>query len=151
MSKFSLTITNRNIAAQIASLLNLGRQQYYTQTEVSVLNSNVKYIVELCGEQVIGVIGLEQKSSQITEIKHLCVHPNFRRRGLGLKLLKKGIEYSNTEFVYDTVRDDNPSSIGNNFRAGFKPVAKYRSRGRYIIIFARRRNNKSHDLLDRRT
>lgn len=139
MSKFLLTTTNRNIAAQIASLVNAGKQLYYTQTETSVINNNVRYVVELCGEQVIGVIGLEQMSSQMTEVKHLCVHPDYRCKGLGLKLLKKGIEYATTEFVYSHVRENNVASIKANIHAGFKPVAKYISRGRYIIIFARRR------------
>lgn len=144
MSKFVLTVTNRNIAAQIASLLNQGRQLCYVQTDASILNGDTRYVVELCGEQVIGVIGLEQKTPQVTELKHLCVHPDYRRRGLGLKLLKKGVEYSTTEFVYGAVREDNVSNISNNFRAGFKPVAKHKSRGRYIIIFARRRKINSH-------
>ena len=106
----------------------------------------MKYIVELHGEQVIGVIGLQQKSPKATEIKHLCVHPDHRRKGLGLKLLKKGIEYATTEFVYGVIREDNHTNIRNNFRLGFKPIAKYKSRGRYIIVFTRRRMQENHGI-----
>lgn len=145
MSKFLLTITNKDITSQIATLLNNGRQLYAIQTEASILNNNLKYIITLCGEKVIGVIGLEKKSSQITEIKHLCVHEDYRRKGLGLKLLKKSISYATTKFVYGTVREDNLSNINNNFRAGFRPVAKYKSRGKYIIVFTCRREGNNYD------
>jgi len=144
MSKFILTSTNRSIAAQIASLLNLGGQLLYGQTEWSILANPITYVLELYGEQVAGVIGLEVKTPQITEMKHLCVHPGYRNRGIGLKLLKKGIEYATTEFVYGAVRSDNAVNIRNNLRIGMKPVAKHRSRSREIIIFAGRRTSLSH-------
>ena len=146
MSKFMLTSTNRAVAAQVGSLLNLGGQLLYGQTEWSVLANNTTYVIEMAGEQVAGVIGLEVKTQQVTELKHLCVHPDYRRKGLGLKLLRKGTEYATTEFVYGAVRSDNVGNIKNNFRAGFKPVAKHRGRGCDIIIFAGRRDNVSHGL-----
>jgi len=139
MSKFLLTSKNREIAAQIASLLNLGGQLLYGQTEWSILQNPITYVLEMSGEQVSGVMGLEVKTPQITEMKHLCVHPDHRRKGLGLKLLKKGIQYATTDFVYGAIRSDNAVNLRNNFRAGLKPVAKHRGRGCEIIIFAGRR------------
>lgn len=146
MSKFLLTSTNRDIAAQIASLLNLGGQLLYAQTEWSILQNPITYVAEMSGEQLAGVIGIEVKNPQVSELKHLCVHPDHRRKGLGLKLLKKGTEYATTPFVYGAVRSDNAVNIRNNFRAGFKPVAKHRGRGCEIIIFAFRRSNGNHGI-----
>lgn len=145
MSKFYLTTTNNDIAAQIASLLNAGGQLRYSQTQWSILQNNIKYIVELESDQVIGVIGLESKNYKVTELKHLCVHPSYRGRGLGLKLLKKGVEYATTEFVYGAVHADNLHNIRNNFRIGFKPIAKHKSGSRYIVIFARRRGSRNQN------
>jgi len=141
MSKFLLTSKNREIAVQIASLLNLGGQLLYGQTEWSILQNPITYVLEMSGEQVAGVIGLEVKTPQITEMKHLCVHPDHRQKGLGYKLLRKGIEYTTTTFVYGTVRSSNIASIRNTLRGGLKPIARHRGRGCEIIIFAGRREN----------
>jgi GNAT superfamily N-acetyltransferase len=146
MSKFLLTSTNRDIAAQIGALLNLGGQLLYGQTEWSILQNPITYVIEMSGEQVAGVIGIEVKNSNVSELKHLCVHPDHRRKGLGLKLLIKGTEYATTPFVYGAVRSDNATNIRNNFRAGFRPVAKHRGRGCEIIIFAGRRDNVRHGI-----
>jgi len=138
MSKFLLTLTNKDVAAQIARLLNLGGQLAYTPTEQAVLRSNITYVVEMYGDTVAGMIGLENKGNS-TELKHLCVHPNFRNRGLGLKLLQKGIACSTTKIVYGAIRSDNLTNIKNNFRVGMKPICRHKGRqDRTILIFARR-------------
>jgi len=144
MSKFLLTITNKEIAAQIAELLNAGGQLIFNKSDLSIIGNSIKYVVEMVYDKVVGVVGLQIMTPQITEIKHLCVHPDYRRKGIGLKLLKKGLDYSTTTLVYGTVGLDNDVNIRNNFRLGFKPVAKYYSRGRCIIVFAIRRNNVSN-------
>jgi len=146
MSKILLTSTNNEISAQIASLLNLGGQLFFNQTRWSVIGNSTTYIVEMYYDQVVGVIGLDICTPQVTEMKHLCVHPDHRCKGLGLKLLKKGIKCSTTPFVYGAVRSDNDVNIRNNFRIGLKPVAKHRGRGCSIIIFAGRRENIDHGL-----
>jgi GNAT superfamily N-acetyltransferase len=150
MSKFLLTSTNNDIAAQIASLLNLGGQLFFNQTRWSVIGNSIIYVVEMSYDQVAGVIGLEVCTPQVTEMKHLCVHPDHRRKGLGLKLLKKGIEYATTPLVYGAIRSDNATNLRNNFRVGLKPIAKHRGRGCHIIIFAGRRENIGHGLYARR-
>jgi ribosomal protein S18 acetylase RimI-like enzyme len=139
LSKFLLTTTNTGVAAQIAWLLNLGGQLAYAQTEQTVLKSHITYVVEMYGEKVAGVIGLEFKG-HTTELKHLCVHPDFRCKGIGIKLLQKGFDYAETKTVYGTVRSDNLSNIRNNLRLGFKPICKHLGRhGRTILIFAKRK------------
>jgi ribosomal protein S18 acetylase RimI-like enzyme len=90
------------------------------------------------GDKVAGVIGLELKGKS-TEIKHLCVHPDFRNKGIGLKLLQKAMSYATTDIVYGCVRSDNLVNIRNNIRIGMMPICKHKGRnGRTILIFARR-------------
>jgi len=138
LSNIILTVNASNIAAQIAMLLNLGGQLAYSQTEQSVRYGHITYIIEMYGDQVAGVIGLEKKG-KITELKHLCVHPSFRNKGIGIKLLKKGIENAKTNIVYGAVRSDNITNIKNNLRIGMRPICKHRGRrNATIIIFARR-------------
>lgn len=143
MNIFNLTIDTDNLADQIAALINSGQQLRYHLTRRSILNGHTRYIMEMDREKVIGVIALGQENARVTEMKFLCVHPNYRGQGLGKKLLEVGIKNATTEFVYGAVRSDNGVNIRNNFRVGMRPVGKYRGRGCYIIIFARRRSNNA--------
>jgi len=141
MRKILLTLTNDEIIAQIASLLSLGGQLYYHPTKFSLLNNSIIYIVEMYYNRVAGVIGISAQTPQITKLCHLCVHPEHRQKGIGLKLLKKAIEYAETTFVYGEVRENNNASIKNSLHAGLKPVAKYKGATGNIILFAGRRKN----------
>ena len=114
MSRFLLTISANSLAAQIASLINSGQQLRFHLTQSSIQLSPVRYLIELHKDKVIGVIGLDQCNSKVTELKHLCVHPDYRRQGIGRKLLEKGALASQTELVFGAVRSDNLVNIRNN-------------------------------------
>lgn len=141
MSKFSLTISNNEVAKQIADLLNSGKQLWFHQMPQAILGNPIEYLIELDQQKVIAVVGLERKAPQVTEIKHLVVHPNYRKRGLGKKMLELGIRNAKTEYVFGTVGIDNVENIRNNFRVGMIPIGKYNSNRRTIIVFAQRRHN----------
>ena len=141
MSKFLLTVDADSLAAQISSLINSGHQLKFFLAQDSVKYSPVRYLIELHRDKVIGTIGLEQCNPRVTELKHLCVHPDYRRQGIGVKLLEKGAKASLTEFVFGAVRSDNLVNIRNNLRIGMVPVGKKSKRGYSIIIFARRRDS----------
>jgi len=139
MSKFMLTIGINTVAGQIADLLNSGHQLWYRQNTFSITRNRVKYIIELYGDQVVGVIGMEHIGN-VTELKHLCVHPDYRGQGIGKKMLRKGIEYAPTPIVFGQVRSDNQININNNLRLGMIPIGKKRMNGYSIIVFSRRKN-----------
>jgi len=141
MSKFLLTVDADSLATQIANLINSGHQLKFFLAQESIKYSPVRYLIELHKDKVIGTIGLEQCNSRVTELKHLCVHPDYRRQGIGLKLLEKGAKSSLTEFVFGAVRSDNLVNIRNNLRIGMVPIGKKSKRGYSIIIFARRRDS----------
>jgi len=128
------------LAAQVASLVNGGGQLKFYLTQESVRYSPIKYLIELHKDKVIGTVGLHQHTAKVTELKHLCVHPEYRRQGIGKKLLERGVQASQTEFVYGTVRNDNFVNIRNNFRVGMVPVGKRSKRQYSIIVFARRKD-----------
>jgi len=140
MSKFLLTVDAKSLVAQVTSLINSGGQLKFFLTQQSVQYSPIQYLIELHKDRVIGTIGLERCNPKVTELKHLCVHPDYRRQGLGKKLLEKGVQAAPTEFVFGTVRSDNPVNIRNNLRIGMIPIGKRSKRSYSIIIFARRRN-----------
>jgi len=141
MPKFVLTISNNEIAKQIADLLNSGKQLWFHQMPQGILGNPIEYLVELDQQKVIAVVGLELKAPQVTEIKHLVVHPDYRKRGLGKKMLEFAIMHAKTNYVFGTVGVDNVENIRNNFRVGMVPIGKYRNNRRMIIVFARRRSN----------
>jgi len=138
LNKFSLTTTTSSIASQAAAMLNGGGQLKWHVTTNSILHSNTNYIIELDRELLIAIIGMEKKTDGITELKHLCVHPRYRKQGLGRKMLEKGIEQSKTGFVYGIVRSDNLSNIRNNIRVGMLPALTLPKANYSLIVFARR-------------
>lgn len=138
MSKFNIALNQTEIASQIADLLNSGRQLMRQMTSRIILCSNISYIIELEGDKVVGVIGIEKKTDRVSELKHLCVHPDKRRQGLGLKLLKCAMNSAGTEIVYGNVSIDNTTNIRNNLRLGMMPVCRHASRQKTIITFTRR-------------
>lgn len=137
MSKFLLTMSPQNLAGQVAALINAGGQLRCNLSVHHILRSRTIYIVELDGQKVIGVVGLQTISPKAAELKHLCVKPEYRNRGIGRRLLEKGIESANTEMVYGIVRRDNEVNLRNNLRVGMIPVAKVQNR---LIVFARRKD-----------
>lgn len=139
MNKFILSITRSSIASQIANLLNIGNQFYYTIMPHHILQNKVKYLIELDQSKVVGVVGLQIKNPYVTELKHLAVHPQYRRRGIGKKLLEMGIRFATTPYVYGIVRSTNYVNIKNNLRLGMIPIAYCRGRrSNYkLIVFAK--------------
>ena len=150
MNKFSLTIDTNDVASQIANLINSGKQLWYYLTAFSILNGPVQFLIEVDKDKIIGVIGLEQKNNYVTELKYLCVHPDYRRCGLGEKLLRFGTNFAPTKFVYGAVRSDNYANIRNNFKCNMKPIGKYKGRRCNIIIFARRKKDAKSSIYQRR-
>lgn len=151
MNKFRLTVDVNNLASQIACLINSGKQIWYYLTDYSIISSPIQFLIELDKEKVIAVIGLEKKNESMTELKYLCVHPDYRRQGLGKKMLELGIKAAPTKYVYGTVRVTNEVNIRNNFRVGMKPIGRYRGRNRCpIIVFARRREDASNSVYESR-
>ena len=142
MGKFILSLTKNNIASQIANLLNTGNQFYYTIMPYHILNNDIRYLIELDRDKVIGVIGLQVKNQYVTELKHLAVHSQYRGRGIGKKLLEMGIKFATTPYVYGIVRSTNSINIRNNLKLGMLPIAYYKgNRNSYeMIVFAKNKN-----------
>jgi ribosomal protein S18 acetylase RimI-like enzyme len=141
MGKFILTVDSNSLVAQVTGLVNAGGQLKFYLTQEATRRSPVRYLIELHKDKVIGTIGLHQHGLRVTELKHLCVHPDYRRQGIGKKLLEKGIKAAQTEFVYGTVRSDNLVNIRNNFRVGMVPIGRKRKMQYSIIVFARRKDS----------
>lgn len=123
MSLFLTTLTSREIAQQIAGLLNANNKLIVYHTSDTILNSNTTYFVEfdhIGREQVvIGCIGVDIVSSGIEKIKHMSVSKDFRRRGVARKLLNLVLSNSNAEKILMNIRRDNSPSLNLALSCGF--------------------------------
>lgn len=142
--KFCLTLTKTDMAKQVARLLNSGGQLGFRQRYDSVLSNGIVYFVELELGKIVGVVGLEKKNPDVTEVKHLCVLPSYRGKGLGQKLLLKAAHASETPFIYGMVRESNYVNIHNNLKLGFVPIAKCQGMNEKLIVFARRKDGSEN-------
>lgn len=148
--KFNLALTSREISEQIARLLNAGGQLGYRQRYGYILTDSVIYYLEMERDKVVGVVGVEKKTIDTSEIKHLCVHEDYRGQGIGTKLLATGVIESTTPFVYGVVREDNNANIHNNLKLGFLPVAKVQGIRGKLIVFARGKDGITDEHFRRR-
>jgi ribosomal protein S18 acetylase RimI-like enzyme len=144
MSEFYISITNEEMATQIAALLNSHNRLYKRHNTNTILNSNTKYFVELLSspaidKKVVGCAGLRQDYPTLSNIKHVCVDPIYRRFGVARKLMKTAIENSPTDLVYMTIREDNKPSLYLAESLGFVFVTKEFKADHFVITVARRK------------
>jgi GNAT superfamily N-acetyltransferase len=130
-------LRTEEMAQQIAELVNRHNQWRTTFTGQRINRSSALYIVESFNEIVLGTVGVQQKSSKWTEIKHLVVRPEIREVGLGKRLVKRAIEEVQTPYMFANVRDDNRPSLKVFLGNGFFPYHVARKSGYELITMAR--------------
>jgi len=72
----------------------------------------------------------------LTEVKHLVVHPMFRKMGLGRTLINTAMGKADTPIMYATIRESNAASLHIFKAAGFKIVstAKIKDHSTHFLI-----------------
>jgi N-acetylglutamate synthase-like GNAT family acetyltransferase len=108
---FYFPISHQEIARQVAGLLNDYNNLAMMRTSQDIINAKTRYVVETHGKFVIGVAGIEKVSYQMSELKHMVVHPDWRGKGLAAFVSKRALLVCETPSVYATVRTTNNSSI----------------------------------------
>lgn len=142
MSEFSITLSDREVAVQIANMINEHNLWAMHFTANSILASRVRYFIELCGDRVVGCAGSEREYATLSKIMHICVLPEHRGAGIAHKLTKKVIEDCETEFVYMTIREDNLPSLTLAHSFGFRFVEKRWFRDHWTYVLSRRKDGK---------
>ena len=115
-------LSDREIACQIAILLNNNNRLSKYHDVSSIINNPVHYFVELLEQTVIGCVGLK-KENKMDKIIHLSVANSMRTFGIGNKLLNTVILNSSKDILYMKIRDDNVASISLANKLGFKIIA----------------------------
>lgn len=124
MANFYMTLSGEEIAHQVAELLNAHNQLRKRHSGYTILASRGAYFVDIVGGQVIGCQAILRENDQLTRLFHLCVHPDWRRRGLARKLKLAALSNVRTPYAYVTIREDNVASINLNQSLGFVFVKK---------------------------
>lgn len=133
VANFYISMSSGEIAAQIAGLLNHHNKLTKKHNRNSIQRGLANYFVEVDRDKVIGCVASMKASENLSTIKHMCVHPDYRQRGIAKKLAALAIEKSSTTYVNMTIRADNiPSQL----------MAK--SLG---FVFVERKNAGDHDII----
>jgi GNAT superfamily N-acetyltransferase len=141
MADFYMTLPVEELARQVAELLNNHNQLRVRHTGHTIMASRGAYFVDVVGGQVIGCQAILQENRQLTRLFHLCVHPDWRRRGLARKLKTAALSNVSTPYAYVTIREDNVASINLNASLGFVFVKKDWSRDHYVLTLGRMMTN----------
>jgi ribosomal protein S18 acetylase RimI-like enzyme len=145
MSNFFVSISNYEIATQIADLLNKHNELKVVHDTNSIASGVSNYFVEIShiaqeGSKVVGCIGIKQETPIVSKIFHLCVDPKFRNLGIAYKLINVVAVNSKTEFFYGTIRENNIPSLKLVKKLGFIKVGEtWSSKGNYKLIKVGRR------------
>ena len=141
MANFYMTLSAEEISQQIAVLLNTHNYLKTQHNIHTIMGKKGAYFVDVVAGQVVGCSAIFRESDQITRQFHLCVHPDFRRRGIARKLKAASLRNVSTPYVYVTIREDNIPSINLNTSFGFVFVKKEWSNDHYVLTLGRMMND----------
>jgi len=136
MADFYVTVSQQEIAKQVADLLNSHNKLYVTHTDYSIMHSAADYFVEIVEDKVIGCTALLKEFPEMSKSYHTSVHPDYRRRGLGVKLLLTAVNNCKTPYIYGTIREDNTASLGLVSKLGWKYVRRDWKKDHFVITMA---------------
>lgn len=139
MAEFYVSLSNYEIATQIAALINKYNKWYVMFSAQAILIGHARYFVEIESNRVVGCASCIQEFGTYTKLQHICVLPTHRRRGIAYKLTELAIANSNTEYVYMTIREDNIWSIRLAESLNFSCARKHWFRDHWTLTFGRRR------------
>ncbi|MHA1311695.1 MAG: GNAT family N-acetyltransferase [Candidatus Helarchaeota archaeon] len=132
---------NLEIASQIAEFLNNYNKLDIILTPKDILKDAINYIYILDNnEKLIGVVKLLKLDWYLGIIKHLSVHPQFRKNGYGTKLLNMAEKRALTQKVrvlQATIKYLDNAGINCFKKSGYKQVNCFFNNrtSRKILIF----------------
>lgn len=141
MAEFYVSLSDHEMASQIADMLNRYNRWATRFTAMSLMVTAARYFVELEGSRVVGCASHLHDYPLMSKIQHICVLPQYRGRGIATRLTKMAIVHCDTELVYMTIREDNAASLALARTLGFIFVTKHWFRDHWTLTFGRRRDN----------
>ena len=139
MAEFYVSLSTMDMAAQITLLINKYNLWNTKYTTSMIYNLPASYFVEIVNSQVVGCASLLEICPTLSKIQHVCVIPEFQRKGIATKLTKLAIELCNTEYLCMTIREDNAPSLGLAEMLGFRYIKNHWFRDHYTVTVGRRK------------
>jgi len=143
MAQFYVSLSQNEMADQIATLLNTYNKLYKCHTAATICREKTDYFVEVVNDRVVGCVGLTQRDADLCEVRHACVSPDYQRKGIGKKLVELAIANCPTNYIYATIREDNAPSLKMVQSLGFSFVRKHWNVDHFVITVGRKRNHGS--------
>ena len=137
MATFYTSLSKEEMAIQIATLLNQANRLLKVHSKATILNSHSIYFVEICEKNVVGCVALTKVSATYSMVHHASVRPEYRKKGVGKKLLSLAVNQCETPMVYGRIRDDNVPSLKMSFSVGFKFIQKEPKQNYNLILVGR--------------
>lgn len=134
---FFHSISDQDISTQIAGLVNDYNGLAAKRTSSAILQNQTDYVVETHGKLVIAAVGLNRDSYTLTEMKHLVVRPEWRKKGVAQFVAKRALGLIDTPMVYATIREDNTASLKLFEKLGFISSGKYSTKDHQVILMTR--------------
>ena len=134
---FYFALDHHKVAYQVTALINSHNRLSTKKSVANIQNGHTDYIVETHGQWVLGAVGLDRQGYTFTEIKHLVVHSEWRRKGIARHLLKRALRVVDTKMVYATIREDNKGSLKLFKSLGFQNAGGYATKNHRVILFVR--------------
>ena len=109
-------------ADQVAFMLN---KYQSTQAMFDQFSAGYKYVVVICGDQKAGYFAYDSKAEKEVFISKLYIHKDFRRRGLGRRILDfiaKEARALGCKAMTLSVNKDNSNSIQFYIAYGFQTI-----------------------------
>lgn len=139
MAEFYVSLGQQEMARQIAQMVNAHNRWYTRHNAIAISASPARYFVEIVNDKVVGCAASQKEYSNLSKVFHICVLPEFRRKGIAEKLTRLAIAGCNTEYVYMTIREDNLPSLRMAEKLGFVFVKKHWFRDHFTITVGRRK------------
>lgn len=124
MANFYTTLPAEEIAQQVADLLNTHNKLQKKHSAYTIMASAATYFVDVVGGKVVACSALLRESKEVSRLFHLCVHPDYRGRGIARKIKEQVLRHVESPYVYVTIREDNVVSIHLNKSMGFVEVKR---------------------------
>lgn len=143
MASFFVSLTNEEIAKQIANLINKYNYLYVKHNGFTIATHTTNYFVEIFGNKVVGCTGIIEENANWSIIKHVCVEPKFRKKGIARKLINLSIQNCKTRYIYMTIREDNIASLYMANKLGFTVIKQEWSKDHYLVVVGRKTKHET--------
>lgn len=109
--------------ANLPDIIKIETLSFSSPWTLDQFNKNLRnFFVALADKIIIGYIGIEKIADEI-HITHMAVHPDYRRRGIGSKLVNFALQMPAKRYILE-VRESNQAGRNLYNKLGFQEASR---------------------------